>query len=54
MYRNDPSTVYAPVISNIQEAAGQSRAKLKRAAANNSFELLVEQVEKMVSKQVFE
>ena len=50
MYRNDPFTVN----SNIQEAAGHSRAMVKKALANNSLGLLEEQVEKKVPKQVFE
>ena len=53
-YRHDPKLVYGPENSNVIEAAGHLRRTVKRALQNHSLDLLVEQVNKMVSKGIFE
>ena len=53
-YRHDPKVVYAPKNSNVVEAAGHSRRTVKRALQNHLLDLLTEQVNKMVSKGIFE
>ena len=48
-YRHDPAP---PQNSNLIEAAGHSRNTVGRAVTNKSLDLLIEQVDKMISKDL--
>ena len=52
-YRHDPSDTYRPENSNVIEAAGHSRRTVQRAVQNKSLDLLTQQVDKMITKQIF-
>ena len=52
-YRHDPSDTYRPENSNVIEAAGHSRRTVQRAVQNKSLDLLTQQVNKMITKEIF-